>query len=41
MTPPALIDELMNLVEPGKVLTDPASLEASGKHGDNEGGVRP
>jgi FAD/FMN-containing dehydrogenase len=31
MTHPALIDELMNLVEPGKVLTDVASLETFGK----------
>ncbi|MEE1921665.1 FAD-binding oxidoreductase [Pseudomonas sp. 148P] len=31
MTDPVLIDELKTLVEPGKVLTDPASLEAWGK----------
>ncbi|MBV4539024.1 FAD-binding oxidoreductase [Pseudomonas urmiensis] len=31
MTHPAVIDELMTLVDPGKVLTDPASLEAYGK----------
>lgn len=31
MTDSALIDELMTLVEPGKVLTDAASLEAYGK----------
>ena len=31
MTDLALIDELMTLVEPGKVLTDAASLEAYGK----------
>ncbi|WP_342247820.1 FAD-binding oxidoreductase [Pseudomonas sp. OTU2001] len=31
MTHPAVIDELMTLVDPGKVLTDTASLEAYGK----------
>ncbi|MCU1735342.1 MULTISPECIES: FAD-binding oxidoreductase [unclassified Pseudomonas] len=31
MTDPVLIDELMTLVEPGKVLTDAASLDAYGK----------
>lgn len=31
MTHPAVIDELMTLVDPGKVLTDAASLEAYGK----------
>ncbi|WP_442111385.1 FAD-binding oxidoreductase [Pseudomonas sp. NUPR-001] len=31
MTDSALLDELMTLVEPGKVLTDAASLEAYGK----------
>ena len=31
MTHPALIEELQSLVEPGKVLTDPSSLEAYGK----------
>jgi len=31
MTFPAVIDELMTLVDPGKVLTDAASLEAYGK----------
>ena len=31
MTHPALIDELKNLVEPGKVLTDADSLNAFGK----------
>jgi glycolate oxidase subunit GlcD len=31
MNQPALIDELKTLVEPGKVLTDPDSLEAYGK----------
>ena len=31
MTNPALIDELKTLVEPGKVLTDAASLDAYGK----------
>ncbi|MNM99530.1 putative FAD-linked oxidoreductase [compost metagenome] len=31
MTHPAVIDELMTLVDPGKVLTDPVSLETYGK----------
>ncbi|MCO7632096.1 FAD-binding oxidoreductase [Pseudomonas guariconensis] len=31
MTQAAVLDELMTLVDPGKVLTDPASLEAYGK----------
>ncbi|UVL89116.1 FAD-binding oxidoreductase [Pseudomonas sichuanensis] len=31
MTQPALIEELMTLVDPGKVLTAPASLDAYGK----------
>lgn len=31
MTNAALIEELKTLVEPGKVLTDAASLEAYGK----------
>ena len=31
MTSPAVLDELMTLVDPSKVLTDPASLEAYGK----------
>ena len=31
MTHPAAIEELMTLVDPGKVLTDPASLDAYGK----------
>ena len=31
MTHPAVIEELMTLVDPGKVLTDPVSLEAYGK----------
>lgn len=31
MTDPVLLAELMTLVEPGKVLTDPASLDAWGK----------
>lgn len=31
MTHPAVIEELMTLVDPGKVLTDAASLEAYGK----------
>ena len=31
MTDPVLLAELMTLVEPGKVLTDAASLEADGK----------
>lgn len=31
MTNPALIDELLTLVEPGKVLTDAASLDTYGK----------
>ena len=31
MTHPAVMEELLTLVDPGKVLTDPASLEAYGK----------
>ncbi len=31
MTQPAALDELMTLVDPGKVLTDPESLQAYGK----------
>lgn len=31
MTHTAVLDELMTLVDPSKVLTDPASLEAYGK----------